>query len=554
MTTLTTTPGEAGDAAFEARSFLIVDDFQGIRTMLRDSLRVCGASTKNIATASNGNEALHLLSARRYDVVICDYNLGHGKKNGQQLFEEAKAKKLVGPACCWVVISADKSTETVMGSAETEPDAYLIKPFNLVALRNRLARAWRKKAAFTEIDEALANHNTLHAIALCDERLRTDVEHEIDLLRMKAKLLLAIGDTDAARNLFNEALVRRDMPWAQLGLAKAHFLADDHQLALELLEHLVDNNRSYLDAYDWLAKTLSVLGDDDRARQVLERATALSPNALHRQKALGEAALKSQHLEQAEKAFRRCISLGENTSLTPLEAYLGLARTCVANGKADEALKLIEQARAGFPGEEATVRTTATEVRVYHATGSTDLAVKTGQKLGHQLVTSAVFINSDTSMDIAELLLSLGLKEESIAVLEFQVKNNPQDKKLLEQAHRLLALSDAEGNGKARIEALVNDSLELMNRGVLLARDGKLDEAVASMRHAKSRLPSNIRVMFNLVQGLIMHIQKNGPNPTLLREAKKTLQDAQVIAPQEKRGAELARMIESLAPSSGVLA
>ena len=91
---------------FSNKTFLVIDDFQGMRTVLRDILRSMGVNPKLIATAANGNEAITLLAQTRFDGVLCDFNLGHGK-NGQQILEEAKYRNLVGPSCAWVMITAE---------------------------------------------------------------------------------------------------------------------------------------------------------------------------------------------------------------------------------------------------------------------------------------------------------------------------------------------------------------------------------------------------------------------------------------------------------------
>ena len=79
------------------KNYLVVDDFIGIRQLLRESLRNLGA--KNIDQASSGGEAIALLARIRYDVVLCDYNLGEGK-NGQQVLEEARMRNYCCRAAC----------------------------------------------------------------------------------------------------------------------------------------------------------------------------------------------------------------------------------------------------------------------------------------------------------------------------------------------------------------------------------------------------------------------------------------------------------------------
>ena len=97
---------------------LVVDDFQGMRTILRDLVRSMGVS--RVDTAANGKEALNQLRASRYDVVICDFNLGPGL-NGQQVLDEGRLHDYVGVSTIWVMVTAEKTAEMIMGAAESKP-------------------------------------------------------------------------------------------------------------------------------------------------------------------------------------------------------------------------------------------------------------------------------------------------------------------------------------------------------------------------------------------------------------------------------------------------
>ena len=81
---------------WSSKNYLIVDDFVGVRQLMRESLRNLGA--KNIDQAASGGEAMALLVRSRYDVVLCDFNLGEGK-NGQQVLEEVRVRNLLMPSC-----------------------------------------------------------------------------------------------------------------------------------------------------------------------------------------------------------------------------------------------------------------------------------------------------------------------------------------------------------------------------------------------------------------------------------------------------------------------
>ncbi|MDB5748530.1 MAG: response regulator receiver protein, partial [Massilia sp.] len=160
------------------KNYLVVDDFVGVRQLLRESLRSLGG--RNIDQAASGGEAIALLARTRYDVVLCDFNLGDGK-NGQQVLEEARLRNLLLPSSIWMMVSAEKSVESVMGAAEHQPDAYLIKPITEGVLLSRLNRVWHKKQVFRMIDQAYAEKDYLRAARLCDEAIEKNRVHEIEL-------------------------------------------------------------------------------------------------------------------------------------------------------------------------------------------------------------------------------------------------------------------------------------------------------------------------------------------------------------------------------------
>jgi len=78
-----------------------------------------------------------------------------------------------------------------------------------------------------------------------------------------------------------------------------------------------------------------------------------------------------------------------------------------------------------------------------------------------------------------------------------------------------------------------------MNRGVLLVREGKIDEAITWMREARLAMPNNARVLFNLAYVLVTRLQKTGADAAVATEAREVLLEANRLAPGEKRFAQL---------------
>jgi tetratricopeptide (TPR) repeat protein len=239
-----------------------------------------------------------------------------------------------------------------MGAAEQAPDGYILKPLTESLLLARLNRAWDRKQAFTAIERAYAERDYLQAAALCDQRMASAPLHAMDLLRMKAGLLLKAGQPQAARKVYEAALTLREQVWAKAGLARIDSLEGRHADAKNRLLEIVREHPSFLDAYDQLAQAMQQLGEHEQALEVLEQAAHLSPYSVMRQKNLGDVALQLGKLDVAEQAYQTSIAVGEYSILKSPEPYLGLARLYGMNGRPQDAVELLAAARQNFPEEQ----------------------------------------------------------------------------------------------------------------------------------------------------------------------------------------------------------
>lgn len=529
------------------KHYLLIDDFPGIRMMLRDMLRSLGV--RYVDHAGSGAEAVASLGKTKYDVVLCDYNLGPGR-TGQQVLEEAKIRDLVGPACIWLMISAEKSVESVIGTAEYQPDGYLIKPITEALLLARLNRIWSKKQVFREIDQAYDAKDYLKAAKLCDVRLGTDTLHALDLLRMKATLLLKSGEPEQARAVYEEVLTEREYAWAKTGLAKIRLQNGEHEAAKLLLQEVIADNHHYLEAYDQLALAQQQLGQLADAEQVLQSAAKLSPNSVLRQKNLGMLALKLGDIVIAEKAFRKSVEVGEHSVLKTPDAYLGLARVCGQKNEPKEALQLLSAVQNAFDNEEIRLRAKIAEGLVYHESGDWIKARKSGEEMGRLLTETSARPDLDTSLDMARLLFAVGVKDAPVDLLRDLVKNNHDNEQLAEEVLQLFDKARMSEQGAALVGASRKEATEMMDHGMLLWKEGKLAEAVEWMRHARTVLPSNVRVLFNCAHILISTLQQQSGDATMAVEAREVLLQADKLAPNQRRFAQLMELLATLSPDS----
>ena len=541
------TAGEAGSTDWADKHYLLVDDFIGIRILLRESLRNLGA--RHIDQAASGGEAMKLLAKTRYDVVLCDYNLGEGK-NGQQVLEETRVRNLTAPSSVWLMVSAEKSVESVMGAAEHQPDAYLIKPITEGVLLTRLNRVWHKKQVFREIDQACMEKDYLRAAKLCDAQIEVNKLHELELLRMKASLLLKSGEPEKARAVYEKVLAERDYSWARAGLGKIRMNNGEHEAARQIFQGVIVENKYYIDAYDQMATAYQLMGQHEEACGVLEKAARLSPNSVPRQRNLGLAALKVGNVGMAEKAFRKCIAIGEYSVMKTPDAYLGLARVCGLKNETKEALALLTLAQKEFSGDQIALRAKITEGMVYHESGDFRRARKAGDELDVMLSANAERPDIPTCLEMATLLFAVGVKESPVELLCYVIRNNHDNAQLLDEVQKIFDKARMSEEGLELIKASKKEAADMMNQGVSLWKTGRLDEAVVWMRNARAALPNNMRILFNSAQILISHLKMQGYDVERASEATEVLLHVDKILPGQQRFAQLMEQLAALAPTA----
>jgi tetratricopeptide (TPR) repeat protein len=530
-----------------SKHYLIVDDFVGIRQLLRESLRSLGA--RNIDQASSGGEAMGLLGKLRYDVVLCDYNLGEGK-NGQQVLEEARMRQLLLPSSVFVMVSAEKSVESVMGAAEHQPDAYLVKPITEGVLLTRLNRVWRRKQIFRLIDQAFVEKDYLRAARLCDDQIAANKVHVIELLRMKARMLEKSGQPARARAVYEQVLAQREYHWARAGLGKIRMADGEFEQARQMFQTVIAENRHYIDAYDQLAQAYQGMGQHEEAAAILERAAKLSPNSVPRQRNLGQAALRLGNVPIAEKAFRKCLVIGEYSIRKTPDAYLGLARVCGLKGNTKDALQLLllAQREFGSEHEHMALRAKITEGLIYHESGDYQNARRAGDELEAMLGADPKRPGTAICIEMATLLFAVGVKGTPGEVLAHVVRNNHDNTLLQDEVQKIFDKARLHDEGMAIIRVARKEAVDLMNQGVVLWKTGKLPDAVKWMRKARERLPDNVRVLFNAVQISISHMQQRGYEQELELEARDVLEHVDKLQPGQQRFAQLMEQLSTLQP------
>ena len=115
---------------------LLVDDMQVMCKSIRNMLRVLGYG-KTFHVAHNGLEALNLLKKEPIDLAVIDWNMP--VMNGVELLarirEDSKLRDM--PV---VMVTAEANREIVAQAAESDIDAYILKPITAKALQSRIIK------------------------------------------------------------------------------------------------------------------------------------------------------------------------------------------------------------------------------------------------------------------------------------------------------------------------------------------------------------------------------------------------------------------------------
>lgn len=523
-------------------NILIIEDYEGMRGILRDILGRAG--TPRIAFAANGQEAINQLERIGFDAVLCDLHLGQGL-NGQQILEEARHRQLLPAHAVWLMVSAEKAAEMVTGTVESRPDDYLIKPITETLLFTRLSRQMARKKALAPIEQAMRDREYLKALNLTEAQLAQANPHAWDLKRLKADLALHTGNHAHARDVFQEALAQRDLPWAHLGLAKIHYLEGQYEDARKELEQVTRGNRAYLEAHDWLARSLDRLGDLDAAQNVLTRALTTSPRAPLRQGHLGEVAYKRGDMDTATQAFRKHVDLARQTPLKAPDPYLWLSRASLAKGNKDEALgALSELAKDLREDRSARLLARAMEIPIRFHSGEREQASRLAIELAGELKSLAHELPAEALLDLAGPLMSLGEKGTAETLLTSLVGNHHDHPELLERAKAVYAQAGLAAEGRELVDRTTRAAVGIMNQGVKLAREGKLDEAISLTREAMERMPNNPRLLLNHAYLLIAWMEKFGRDISTAMEARHCIESARRLKPGDKRAGELLTKLE----------
>src|ERR1700694_1709415 len=114
-------------------SVLVVDDYNTMIRIIRNLLKQLGF--ENIDDASDGSIALNKMRAKKYGLVISDWNME--PMTGYDLLREVRADPGLSMTP-FIMITAESKTENVIAAKKAGVNNYIVKPFNAATLKTKI--------------------------------------------------------------------------------------------------------------------------------------------------------------------------------------------------------------------------------------------------------------------------------------------------------------------------------------------------------------------------------------------------------------------------------
>ncbi len=476
---------------------LVIDDMAVQQTTLRGHLTLLGITkTEAVSTAE---DAVRNIKAKRYNLILCDYNLNQ-KTDGQQLFEYLRDQQLLPPDTLFFMITAESTYASVAAATEHHPDAYLLKPITAGDLEDRLKAMLDKRDALLPITLKLSKDDMQGAIEECDKVMAGKSRWYMSALQSKAQALLKLGKHEDAKAVYRAALeLRNDLTWARLGLARAFKAAGQHEQAIQAARDIVDTREGEKNvaAYDVIAESMEATGDPEGAMWVLKEAAQVVPSA-RRYRIVGESAYRNGDLDTAKEALTKATKASKGSVVANPQDSLLLAQTHVDLGDAAEALKVLAEGAGSFKTAPSfTSVALAIQAQAEVATGATEQAAKTMARARETLRKGKADF---ATIALAKAEIMTGNEEAGLKLLESAVSADHENRRIKQMIGKALRDTGHEDKIKAVIESAAAGLETKVSDARKLLRNSNIDEAVATIEQAVRDYPENTGVLLQATQ------------------------------------------------------
>ncbi len=485
---------------------LIIDPHPGMRASLHAMLNLCGLS--GIDDAPGAAQAIRQLGAKRYDLILCEYDLDGGQ-DGQQMLEDLRHHRLMGAATMFFMVTSEGNFGKVVSAAELGPTDYILKPFAADNMLERIGRALDKRNALVPAYQAMALGDERAAIEACLAGAELHPRYATDFNRLRAELHVMLGEAAEAEPIYAALYEARGIGWARLGQAKTLFMRGQHGAAQAMLEELVGQNKRFLDAYDWLARSHEAQGQAALAQGVLSEAVALSPHAVRRLRRLGEVALEAGDLEGAEKAFKLVVGKAKYSEFRDPQDHVRLVQTLVQRGDPVQAAAVIRDLDKSLGGHKNSDACGAIASAMLHDYTGNEQRLRQSLTDAVGACRDSIGLADGIKMELARNCLQNGMEEGATEVMR-EVMRNAADAVAMGRALAVFERAGRADLGESLAQESRQSVADMVAAGAARAKEGDFRGAVDLMIEAVAKLPDNPQVVFNAAVAVLKCLENAG--------------------------------------------
>ncbi len=490
-------------------SVLVIDPNPGMRGSIQNMLGQAGIS--KVEYAVNAGTAVKQLMRRSYDIILCEYDLGGSAEgqDGQQLLEDLRHHRLIGLLTIFIMLTSEAVYSKVLGAAELQPTDYILKPFTVDTLVQRVNRALERRVAFLPVFQLIGKGDLREAIRACAKAEAAHPRYATDFARLRAELHVNLKEFAEAEQVYRAILDTRPLGWAHLGMARTMFSLGRIDEARASLEALIKANPELMGAYDLLAKCHEAQGTPARAKEALEQAVAISPHVIRRLRKLGEVALDANDPATAEKSLKQVVAKARYSEFRTPEDHVHLVHALAKKGDGEQATAVLRDLEKAFRGNPAMEVCKSYATALMHEAAGNGIAAASDLKVAAGGVRAATGLTANLKVALSRSCLANKLDGEASDVM-LAVLNDVHSEVTTGQAMEVFAKAGRPDLARAIGEQLNTQAQVLLGVADEKRNMGDMRGAVQTLLEALHMAPQSMKVMMAVAGGILRQLNELG--------------------------------------------
>ena len=198
----------------------------------------------------------------------------------------------------------------------------------------------------------------------------------------------------------------------------------------------------------------------------------------------------------AEKAYGKVLERSRGSSLRTADDFANLSRVLLDRGDTEASRKVVADMRRELRGDkQAELAALVTESLCLHAEGAgekakalVDQALALQQTIAAEAAEKGRHASQRLAVDLAHACYATGKEDAAGRIMRQVAAENHEDTHLIDHITNVFAKTGQPDAGKALLDQVGKEIVELNNKGVMAARSGDLEGAVKLLTQAAEQV------------------------------------------------------------------